>query len=425
MEKVKTGSKKSRYRSRSHSSSTGYSESIEYQSEDSVVEQSNSRRLRLVISVFKEEGMVLEGDEHKEEIIYGHDDYPSSKSNDSNDKGIRREFPQHLHVAHEKIRMDMMNKEKKLMFLTSESTVFVVSGKDSIYSCDVVGKDSAAEEKKSDASRTVGTLDVDDLETVLRHCALENLRKFRGGMQTSTNIQANQKDKNNANVNTLSKEKPESVWLKSTIEDGSRVVTASQSSQQPKLLATRKNSSGLPPDRKNSEGNNGGRESLTADHVVTSARDQVAPACIPEEKVNDNVAINSDAIRLKALRRESPKTNSTLKQGSASQAMLIPRSKGNEIAVESAKSVEPQSDNNNSDETKNVHDSTTSDDPSSCPGSMLVDVSSGNLQHGTKEGLQFKQKTMSVMRGGELVQVNYKVYIPKKDPALARRQLKR
>ncbi|GMH14341.1 hypothetical protein Nepgr_016182 [Nepenthes gracilis] len=41
------------------------------------------------------------------------------------------------------------------------------------------------------------------------------------------------------------------------------------------------------------------------------------------------------------------------------------------------------------------------------------------------EGSQFQQKTMSVMRGGELVQVSYKVYIPKKAPALARRQLKR
>ncbi|KNA07644.1 hypothetical protein SOVF_169800 [Spinacia oleracea] len=38
---------------------------------------------------------------------------------------------------------------------------------------------------------------------------------------------------------------------------------------------------------------------------------------------------------------------------------------------------------------------------------------------------QFEKKSMFVMRGGEMVQVSYKVYIPKKIPALARRQLKR
>ncbi|KAI3854184.1 hypothetical protein MKW98_024607 [Papaver atlanticum] len=42
-----------------------------------------------------------------------------------------------------------------------------------------------------------------------------------------------------------------------------------------------------------------------------------------------------------------------------------------------------------------------------------------------KGSSQFEQKTMSVIRGGELVQVSYKVYIPNKPPALARRKLNR
>lgn len=37
----------------------------------------------------------------------------------------------------------------------------------------------------------------------------------------------------------------------------------------------------------------------------------------------------------------------------------------------------------------------------------------------------FQQKTMSVMRGGEMVQVSYKVYIPQRAAALAKRQLRR
>ncbi|CAI9295073.1 unnamed protein product [Lactuca saligna] len=44
---------------------------------------------------------------------------------------------------------------------------------------------------------------------------------------------------------------------------------------------------------------------------------------------------------------------------------------------------------------------------------------------GSNEASQFEKKTMSVMRGGEMVQVSYKVYIPNRAPALARRQLKR
>ncbi|XP_075506529.1 uncharacterized protein LOC142543263 [Primulina tabacum] len=41
-----------------------------------------------------------------------------------------------------------------------------------------------------------------------------------------------------------------------------------------------------------------------------------------------------------------------------------------------------------------------------------------------KNGSEFEQKTMSVIRGGEMVQVSYKVYIPKRAPALARRQFR-
>ncbi|KAL8512162.1 hypothetical protein ACS0TY_018570 [Phlomoides rotata] len=50
---------------------------------------------------------------------------------------------------------------------------------------------------------------------------------------------------------------------------------------------------------------------------------------------------------------------------------------------------------------------------------------SGERGNEAKDGSHFQQKTMSVMRGGEQVQVSYKVYIPKKAPALARRQLRR
>ncbi|GLU18132.1 hypothetical protein SLE2022_344490 [Rubroshorea leprosula] len=424
--KLKTGTKKSRDRSRSCSSCSRYSECSEYQSEEKVVEQNNLRRLRSVITVInaEKEEIELEGDERKEEILYDHDDYLSSKSNDSNDGGIRREFSQHSHLASEKNK-DVDGEQGEKTDASNFRTGSVVgSGKDGISSCDLVGKNDAKDERKSEASVAVGNSDGDNLESILRQRALENLRKFRGGMQTNLNIPADQKDNKIANVNTPSEEKAESVRLKSTREDGARVVTASQVSPQFRLPATRKDSSDLPLDGKTLEGDDGGKGSHTAEHDVASARDKVAPACSPKEKVN--VASSSVSIKPRRLRREL--TNTTLKQSSASQehsqAMLIPKSKGNESVEKPPQSAEYQSDNKNGDKIKNVHN-TTSDGPSSCPGSLLADVSSDKLRDGTKEGSQFEQKTMSVMRGGELVEVSYKVYIPKKAPALARRQLKR
>ncbi|KAL3652579.1 hypothetical protein CASFOL_002260 [Castilleja foliolosa] len=63
-------------------------------------------------------------------------------------------------------------------------------------------------------------------------------------------------------------------------------------------------------------------------------------------------------------------------------------------------------------------------EPSSTRATMTGEQSLGGGNE-AQDGSQFKQKTMTVMRGGEMVQVSYKVYIPKKAPALARRPLNR
>ncbi|KAI3888724.1 hypothetical protein MKX03_013892 [Papaver bracteatum] len=62
---------------------------------------------------------------------------------------------------------------------------------------------------------------------------------------------------------------------------------------------------------------------------------------------------------------------------------------------------------------------------SSCITPMSEKQESKESGDAIKGSSQFEQKTMSVMRGGELVQVSYKVYIPNKPPALARRKLNR
>ncbi|PIA35169.1 hypothetical protein AQUCO_03600076v1 [Aquilegia coerulea] len=75
--------------------------------------------------------------------------------------------------------------------------------------------------------------------------------------------------------------------------------------------------------------------------------------------------------------------------------------------------------------TSHPHESNEAPDP------VVSEATPVNGEHGLTEsnaakgGSEFEQKTMSVMRGGEMVQVSYKVYIPKKTPALARRLLRR
>ncbi|EPS60612.1 hypothetical protein M569_14190 [Genlisea aurea] len=61
-------------------------------------------------------------------------------------------------------------------------------------------------------------------------------------------------------------------------------------------------------------------------------------------------------------------------------------------------------------------DSSSGAEPPSLPAAQEGDKA--------KDGSQFQEKTMAVMRGGEMVEVSYKVYIPKNARSLGRRQLK-
>ncbi|XP_006657397.1 serine/arginine repetitive matrix protein 2 [Oryza brachyantha] len=66
-------------------------------------------------------------------------------------------------------------------------------------------------------------------------------------------------------------------------------------------------------------------------------------------------------------------------------------------------------------------------DEASASNVSTLSTSEAKDQPGTevKDGSQFEKKTFSRMHEGETVQVSYKVYIPKKSPALARRKLQR
>ncbi|XWS28029.1 hypothetical protein CRYUN_Cryun25bG0031000 [Craigia yunnanensis] len=154
---------------------------------------------------------------------------------------------------------------------------------------------------------------------------------------------------------------------------------------------------------------------------------ETAPTVKPPEKNATSVSNRPKLIKSRR-RQESSNIYSTQKQESAalesSQAKLVIESSVNEGGLGTAQTVKPPECGNNGGKVNNALDSAC-DKPFSSSISTSGDISSDKLEDETKDGSQFQQKTMSVMRAGEMVQVSYEVYIPKRAPALARRQLKR
>jgi len=102
-----------------------------------------------------------------------------------------------------------------------------------------------------------------------------------------------------------------------------------------------------------------------------------------------------------------------------------PRPSENSAPVESTSDVGcPLIDINKAERT-NGDDRKTSE--ASASNGFILSPAEGKSQARTEDkyGAQFQKKTFSRMHDGETVEVSYKVYIPKKTPALARRKLQR
>ncbi|XVF18789.1 hypothetical protein REPUB_Repub11eG0053800 [Reevesia pubescens] len=493
LEKVKRGSKRSRDRSRSYSSCSRYNEGSDHPIEERLMEESNSRRLKSVITVVnqeKESSRGLNTDEPKEEV-YDYDDYPSCRSNDTNDGCSRRELPQHSQVLSETIRpVDCEQGEVSNIRMISVKE----SGKDDKPRCDGVGKDDVLRENNKVSSAT-GGLDGDDMESILRQRALENLRKFHGELQKNINPPITQNNKSDGDVKTLSSVNADLFQIRTPRRDDARVVIASQTSQQIRQPPVRRDSTTFAKnDRKTSHLNDAGKYSGTVGSDVASPPAQVVPAGVPPVEVSKAINFVSNKSKLvlsqtgreapntcstqkreaaveepfqpklvakssaseggletaqtvkppennaasvsnrpksikSRIRQESPNTYTTQKQKSAAlestQAKFVTESSVNEGGLETAQNVKPPEFGNNGGKVNNTNDSAC-DKPSSSSVSTSGDISLSDKQEDkAKDGSQFQQKTMSVMRGGEMVQVSYQVYIPKRAPALARRQLKR
>lgn len=436
LEKVKIGSKRSRYRSRSHSLCSRCSESSDYQSDEKVLAENTFRRLRSVITVTEKdsEGRELNRDEHKEEIIYFHDDYPSCRSNDSNDGGSKREGDYYSHVGSEKdLRLENVQGDEavvsnpRISKLENHDEVSDRYGEGqcnvSIPNCDEHQINDPVNEKASEVSGAISNLNGDDLESLLRQRALENLRKFQGGIRPSKKAADHQKDENYSNVNQSSSLKPESVQNKSLKEEGPRVVGAKSSKEDDAEVAVSNKTklvkvTGVPTVGKDAtcstqndenvlDGNTGGIESVSARQNIDYPTEQMAISGNPNEKVKSTGAVQPK-LATPTLVRHSSKTHSTIKQALVSQEhpggkVLVTKSSLDETAAVTASTDNSSSNNNGLD--ANSTCGSGAPEPSTCLKSTTGENRSDTMQDEVKEGSQFEQKTMSVMRGGEMVQV--------------------
>lgn len=505
LERGRNGNEKSnRYRARSCSSCSLGSGSYDEVVEDKYKGENNSRRLRSVITVTKEaeESGELCRNEIKEEIVDDHD-YPC-RSNDSNDGGTKRESVHHIFPSsEEKLRV-----EDEIGDVNAEYNFTGLKTVDRCYNngSNLKAHGAGASESMKETSETSGAnLDGDDLESILRQKALENLKKFRGEIQ-STAKASDQKYKVVSQEKQPTTDKHELVQGKYIVNDpdaGTKfnkqtpVEKTSLPVRKRNLIAYPTNNETILNMDKDISGSSkhhlacAPEKAIDADNpsetvkesnncrtsnpgltkpeslhdslqshsslkqtpvsglpqeklmVAESTRDRGISAHVVSHSSNDNVnnirglssgvpepSIHGPKFRHTNLNKGKCEVKEhsqfELKQTSASDMPPNAKSLSSEGDVErnAAKTTQAafQSIHNSGSE---VDESCNSATPKSCIESSSVENNSGKLQDGSNQGSQFEQKTMNVMRGGEMVQVSYKVYIPKKAPALARRQLKR
>lgn len=426
LEKVRSGTKRSRYRSMSHSSCSRSSEGNEYGCEKKKTDENNSKRLRSVIMVIEKEGRVSDKEEHKEEIVYDNDDYPSCRSNDSNEGGHKRELDHPSNVLSDKKVMGEDENGEEPIVSNIRTTELTESFEDvegqyntSNPSCYGVGTNDSVKEKFGEESSGVNG---DELESILRRRALENLRRFRGGLRSNAKSPACKTDKSEGEVKQPSPAKAELgqiylpkedcvkiVGAKSPKEDSAKSVGVTQVPKEINVPPRRDSKFYLQHSENNVSGKDAGHQAGSAKQEFACAPAQVAIDGKPNEKVNSAVVSVTNGLQLNtsALQHNSLNTHKSLKQRPSSdkshQADLL----GTESALVKSAVVTQTMTPTNTNIDVDIKNACSSGAPevSSCLNSSLAVNRSGKPQDEITEGSQFEQKTMTVMRGGEMVQV--------------------
>ncbi|KAJ4824290.1 hypothetical protein Tsubulata_023639 [Turnera subulata] len=411
-EKTVIGSKR-RYRSRSCSSCSGRNESHDSSIEEKVTYEDNTKRLRSVITRPSEdnEGKETEIDEHKEEMIYDQDDYPSCRSNDSNDGGYKRESVHHLHATSKKIPSNDERLEDRLVSMI-EVTKLPDGNKDDEYESRPALAGSKTDVLKNETSMANGNMVGEELESFLRQKALENLRMFRGGRGgTNSNRLIEQKDKSPMEPKSstgVAKSGPVN-----SKEDGPGVMPEeiTCSLQNNEIIADNSNGDNEYEYAKNKiDLPEAGPENVKTDYGSGSNKSRLVRSAF-RQAVSSGVTKRTEAFVSEEADEAKPVTPNFVCQNAAQPAHM-----------ESSPII---SSNCKTEKDGTASGSYSAEPSSSCPASATGDTNSNKLQDESKEVPKFEQKTMSVERGGEVLQVSYKVYIPPRRTPAARRQLNR
>ncbi|OVA00355.1 hypothetical protein BVC80_1183g46 [Macleaya cordata] len=445
------------YRSRSRSCSpfSGYDNESSYCSEERFSRENYSKRIRSVLTVAngsnEAEGRDHYKDDNKAEIIQAYDDCPSCRSNDSYDGGRNKDYSHHTHVVSEKKRKPDDLKVEETFIPKTRTTEFTKSSNEDpkkfeastrIDSPEGNDLESLLRQKaleKFEASTGIDSSEGNDLESILRQKALENLKKFRGGLHTNVKALGVRSHVSENGVKQPSTAKADTT--KTGFHKEGRGVAGSKEmvSQNMKNVGMplmERKSATLKDDGQILDKNHNQHESRAqpnTTHVVLgtgdSSMDQmVAVKATEKNSTNVGVITNKATQDTSRIKDESSCDHSIVNQTPATQNSPM------------AELIEP----------KNIVDKNVADIPNAangCSNAHVAEISRAcesaapnasscitpvSGEHGSNEpgdvakgSSQFEQKTMSVMRGGELVQVSYKVYIPKKAPALARRKLQR
>nr|GLL22680.1 uncharacterized protein LOC109188300 [Ipomoea trifida] len=361
-DKPKIGARRSRSRSKSVSSPPGEDRfnfhSDSQKGEERECENNVRRRLRSVITV------VQHPQEDEENQVARDREEDISENNDSDNGSTINKLAYHSDVLSDKSR------------LVEDTTVQESSGSD-------------------------------DLELILRQKALENLKKFRGKVQTEGSKDVHLTGESSRHGLSREVLHPTMVESENATEEYKKVESG----------VTKQS------------------------HIQQSDSSGISKSVNEDGGINEPI-VDESKPGLQAMQDESLHSYSTLEQASPKANPLNCKSSAGKILAPSCQPLTHGSSDTLEMEAINAKNSAKaeptssirpvedqrSEDPQAEPTSSIrpvEDQSSKGQQAEANDSSHFQQKTMSVMRSGEMVQVSYKVYIPKRAPALSRRQLKR
>ncbi|XP_020092742.1 micronuclear linker histone polyprotein-like [Ananas comosus] len=304
-------------------------------------ESDQARRIR------SESGVNDAKDEERDKIIQAYDDFPSTQSNEGFDG--------------KKSEKEMVSKN-----IETEPTENV----------DGVGIVLASEKSKIAVSSE--NLEADDLELVLRQKALENFKKFRGGVPAQRSSGDHKDvgvvvDAKDAKISSIA-----SFQRQGGIQGGSGLT-------RPRVRSV----VSIPTENKGGDGG-----------VSIICPCDNSENLEPIDQTNEAPDALNQLKRLEGDNNQMPSEQTTV----AKDQILHNKTATAEHGSNIGKTLEGSA--------------------SGTSASVVTKVGNEAVVEDTT-GSQFEQKTFSRMHDGEMVQVSYKVYIPKKTPAMARRQLQR